>query len=71
MKVLWTDGEREPESGAGGFAVLEDGKPVALGSEKESTNIRMEGLAMIAAIEYARREKNWKSIATRSFGLMW
>ncbi len=53
MKVLWTDGSASPNPGPGGYAVLENGKPVALGSEKSSTNIRMEGLAMIAAIEYA------------------
>lgn len=52
-KILWTDGSASPNPGPGGFAVLEDGKPVALGSEDPSTNIRMEGLAMIAAIEFA------------------
>lgn len=55
-KVLWTDGSASPNPGPGGFAVLENGKPVALGAEKNSTNIRMEGLAMIAAIEYAAGE---------------
>lgn len=56
MKILWTDGSASPNPGPGGFAVLENGKPVVLGREKESTNIRMEGLAMIAAIEYAGEE---------------
>ena len=56
MKILWTDGSASPNPGPGGFAVLENGKPVRLGSENPSTNIRMEGLAMIAAIEYARNE---------------
>ncbi len=56
MKVLWTDGSASPNPGPGGFAVLENGKPVVLGREKESTNIRMEGLAMIAAIKYAGEE---------------
>lgn len=56
MKVLWTDGSASPNPGPGGFAVLEDGKPVVLGKEKDSTNIRMEGLAMIAAIKYAGEE---------------
>ncbi len=56
MKTLWTDGSASPNPGPGGFAVLENGKPVALGGEKCSTNIRMEGLAMIAAIEYAQGE---------------
>lgn len=57
MKVLWTDGSASPNPGPGGFAVLENGKPVVLGSEAESTNIRMEGLAMIAAIQYANGEE--------------
>ncbi|MBQ6510675.1 ribonuclease HI [Candidatus Saccharibacteria bacterium] len=56
MKILWTDGSASPNPGPGGFAVIEDGKPVVLGKEKESSNIRMEGLAMIAAIEYAGDE---------------
>ncbi|MBR5046254.1 ribonuclease HI [Candidatus Saccharibacteria bacterium] len=61
MKILWTDGSANPNPGPGGFAVIEEqpdgsGKPVVLGSEKDSTNIRMEGLAMIAAIKYAADE---------------
>lgn len=60
MKILWTDGSANPNPGPGGFAVIEDlkgdARPVALGSEPNSTNIRMEGLAMIAAIEYAGEE---------------
>ena len=60
MKTLWTDGSAEPNPGLGGFAVLEisgeKAKPVVLGSEKESTNIRMEGKALIAAIKYAGEE---------------
>lgn len=35
---------------------MEKGKPVVLGREDDSTNIRMEGKAMIAAIEYAAGE---------------
>lgn len=63
MKILWTDGSAEPNPGPGGFAVIEQldeyghkGEPVVLGSEQNSTNIRMEGSAMIAAIEYAGEE---------------
>ena len=55
-KVLWTDGSADPNPGPGGFAVLENGKPVRLGREENSTNIRMEGSALIAAIEYAGEE---------------
>ena len=60
MKILWTDGSASPNPGPGGFAVIEvdgdKGRPVVLGSEKNSTNIRMEGLAMIAAMKYAGEE---------------
>ena len=57
MKILWTDGSASPNPGPGGYAVLEvvdgEAQPVALGREAKSSNIRMEGLAMIAAIKYA------------------
>ena len=60
MKVLWTDGSAEPNPGKGGFAVIEvvgeEGRPVVLGLEEDSTNIRMEGNALIAAIKYAGEE---------------
>ncbi|MDO4612346.1 MAG: ribonuclease H [Candidatus Saccharibacteria bacterium] len=61
MKILWTDGSAIPNPGAGGFVVIEElaggeGKPVVLGCEKDSTNIRMEGKALIAAIKYAGEE---------------
>ncbi|MBR2709174.1 ribonuclease HI [Candidatus Saccharibacteria bacterium] len=60
MKILWTDGSAVPNPGLGGFAVIEvvndEGRPVVLGREEDSTNIRMEGKAMIAAIRYADGE---------------
>ncbi|MBR3253234.1 ribonuclease HI [Candidatus Saccharibacteria bacterium] len=60
MKILWTDGSASPNPGPGGFAVLEikNGRtnPVCLGREKDTTNIRMEGSAMIAGIKYASEE---------------
>lgn len=60
MKILWTDGSASPNPGPGGYAVIEitqDGpKPVALGSNKNTSNIKMEGSAMIAAIKYAGDE---------------
>ena len=60
MKILWTDGSASPNPGPGGYAVLEvDGenvKPVALGREKDTTNIRMEGTAMIVGIKHAGDE---------------
>ncbi len=60
MKILWTDGSASPNPGPGGFAVIEvdddNARPVVLGREKNTTNIRMEGSAMIAAIKYAGDE---------------
>lgn len=53
MIVLYTDGSCSPNPGPGGYAVILDGNPVRLGFAKESTNIRMEGCALIAALEYA------------------
>jgi ribonuclease HI len=57
MKIIFTDGSCSPNPGPGGFAVVYDGKPVVLGSDKDSTNIRMEGRALIAAMEFARDEE--------------
>lgn len=51
MIIYHTDGSCEPNPGTGGFAVIRDMKPVVLGGENESTNIRMEGKAIIAAIK--------------------
>ncbi|MBR2839741.1 ribonuclease HI [Candidatus Saccharibacteria bacterium] len=78
MLKLWTDGSANPNPGPGGFAVIleqEDGtgKPVILGREKNSSNIRMEGWAIIAAIKGAKgREceihtdsKFWVNVITK------
>jgi ribonuclease HI len=51
--IYHTDGSCEPNPGAGGFAVIRDMKPHILGSETDSTNIRMEGKALIAALKDA------------------
>jgi len=51
--VYYTDGSCEPNPGAGGFAVILDMKPHVLGSEPDTTNIRMEGKALIAALKDA------------------
>ncbi len=59
MRKYYTDGSASPNPGPGGFAVILDGKPVVLGTEpsgKETTNIRMEGFAIIAALEHAGSE---------------
>lgn len=57
MRVFYTDGSASPNPGPGGYAVIEAGKPVALGSEVgDSTNIRMEGHAIMAALKLADGE---------------
>ena len=60
MITYYTDGSASPNPGPGGYAVILDGRPVALGSEpsgaKETTNIRMEGYALMAAIRHAAGE---------------
>lgn len=60
MITYYTDGSASPNPGPGGYAVILDGKPVMLGSEssgaKETTNIRMEGYALMAALRHAAGE---------------
>ena len=58
MKIFWTDGSASPNPGPGGYAVIdqETGEPVALGRGKKTTNIRMEGLALEAAMLVAGDE---------------
>lgn len=57
MNIYYTDGSASPNPGPGGYAVIQNKLPVALGSEEgETTNIRMEGMALIAALEHAKGE---------------
>lgn len=56
MLTYYTDGSASPNPGPGGYAVIRDKKPVALGGEPSgaiTTNIRMEGFAIIAALKHA------------------
>ena len=56
MITYYTDGSASPNPGPGGFAVVSDGEPVVLGGEPSgahTTNIRMEGFAIIAALKAA------------------
>ena len=53
MIIYHTDGSASPNPGPGGFAVIQDGKPAVLGGEPNTTNIRMEGKAIIAALTHA------------------
>lgn len=60
MHTYYTDGSASPNPGPGGYAVILDNKPVALGGEPsgahETTNIRMEGYALMAALRLAGGE---------------
>ncbi len=59
MITYYTDGSASPNPGPGGFAVIKNGQPWLVGGEVESvetTNIRMEGLALLAAIKDAAGE---------------
>lgn len=59
MIVYYTDGSCEPNPGMGGFAVVCDKKPIVLGGEPggdPTTNIRMEGFAIVAALKDAAGE---------------
>lgn len=57
MIIYYTDGSASPNPGPGGFSVIRDMKPAVLGSEPGiTTNIRMEGLAIQAALEDAAGE---------------
>ena len=51
MRTLWTDGSASPNPGPGGFAVIENGLPVALGSDDDTSNIKMEGTAILTAMK--------------------
>ncbi len=56
MITYYTDGSCSPNPGPGGFAVIKDNKPCKLGHDEDSTNIRMEGFAIIAALTDAAGE---------------
>ncbi len=57
MITYYTDGSCSPNPGAGGFAVIKETELAILGSEQLSTNIRMEGRAIIAALKDANGEE--------------
>ena len=59
MITYYTDGSASPNPGPGGFAVIKNGQPWLIGGENElveTTNIRMEGLALCAALQDAAGE---------------
>lgn len=61
MKTFYTDGSASPNPGPGGWVVLDttdpsNPHPVALGSDKNTTNIRMEGTAILNAIQLIAKD---------------
>ena len=59
MITYYTDGSCEPNPGDGGYAVIKEMKVAVLGGEPgggQTTNIRMEGFAIIAALKDANGE---------------
>lgn len=58
MIIYYTDGSASPNPGPGGFSVIKNGAPHILGSEEGiTTNIRMEGMALVAALKDANGEE--------------
>lgn len=53
MITYYTDGSCSPNPGSGGFAVIKETEIAIVGSELMSTNIRMEGRAIIEALNDA------------------
>ena len=51
MITYFTDGSCSPNPGPGGFATIRDTELVIVGHEDLSTNIRMEGRAILAALK--------------------
>ena len=55
-RIYYTDGSASPNPGPGGFAVICNDEPAVLGGEPgggKTTNIRMEGYAIMAALKHA------------------
>ncbi|MET0979887.1 MAG: RNase H family protein [Candidatus Saccharimonadales bacterium] len=58
MITYYTDGSASPNPGPGGFSVIKELQPHILGSEEgDTTNIRMEGKAILAAIHDSAGEQ--------------
>lgn len=57
MITYYTDGSASPNPGPGGYSVIKELKPYLIGSEEGvTTNIRMEGKAILAALKDANGE---------------
>jgi len=58
MNIYYTDGSCSPNPGPGGFAVIKNMQPFFVGHDRNSTNIRMEGRALIEALRDADGEES-------------
>ncbi|MBC7546248.1 ribonuclease HI [Candidatus Saccharibacteria bacterium] len=59
MIIYYTDGSCDPNPGNGGYSVIKNNEVCVLGGEssgRKTTNIRMEGFAIIAALKDANGE---------------
>ncbi|NCQ53924.1 ribonuclease HI [Candidatus Saccharibacteria bacterium CG11_big_fil_rev_8_21_14_0_20_41_19] len=78
MITYYTDGSCSPNPGSGGFAVIKETETAIVGSEQMSTNIRMEGRAIIEALNDANGEpcriysdsEFWVNVITK-WGVSW
>ena len=57
MINYYTDGSCSPNPGPGGFAVIKDTEFAIIGHEQLSTNIRMEGRAIMTALTDANGQE--------------
>ena len=57
MITYFTDGSCSPNPGPGGFAVVRESELVIVGHEDVSTNIRMEGRAIVAALNDSNKKE--------------
>jgi len=51
MIYYYTDGSCSPNPGPGGFAVIKNMEVFSYGHDFQSTNIRMEGIALLTALK--------------------
>jgi ribonuclease HI len=78
MITYYTDGSCSPNPGPGGFAVIKETELAIVGHESITTNIRMEGRAIIAALNDANGHECqifsdsefWVNVVTR-WGVSW
>lgn len=75
MIIYYTDGSTAPTNpGPGGFAVIKDMQPWLLGGEPGmTTNIRMEGMALVEALKdaYARFHEQGARSEVRTDSKFW